>query len=270
MKKPSHESVRRGLKRPNLVQPSKPPSRDRAQRLAASRPLLKGAPVIIGAQSNSRVDGLLKSTTLKSARRSIAQSPLVDSIVLVELASANSTASQALRSHRATLSVLVIAVLMGTAGLAAWHLRNQQPAQTSSARDMAAAAPSSSDIQKPLRREMQTGQVLAIAMSEPDELQPSGAPDLIETVALSSLIPAIVEESEVYEGLERRCSLDEVANEPGRLQLSALVTSDTTTRPHLLMLLNRSSANLSFILTAISGSPFQWAMFHRSLGSVRM
>ncbi|PPC81111.1 MAG: hypothetical protein CTY31_05995 [Hyphomicrobium sp.] len=218
------------MSRPNLVLLSKPPSRHGHQGLAASRPVLKGTPVIIGAQSNSRVDGLLKTSTLKSSRRSFSHGVLVDIIVPVELASANSTASNTLWSHRATPAVLVIAVLMGTAGLATWPVRNQQSAPSSGARDIAIAAPSSSDPQKPLRREVQAGQVLAIASPEPDELQPTGAPDLIETEALSSLIPAIVEESEVYEGLERRCSLDEVADEPGQLQLSALATSETTTR----------------------------------------
>lgn len=128
------------------------------------------------------------------------------------------------------MSVLVFAVLLGTAGVAALQVRNQRTTPASSAPGVALAAPSFSDTQKPLRREVQTGQVLAIALPGPDQLLPSGTPDLIETEALSSLIPAIVEESDVYEGLERRCSLDEVANQSAQLQLSALATSETTTR----------------------------------------
>lgn len=209
---------------------SKRASHYRVQGVAAARPQLKGSTLIVGAKSEIRIDGLLKSSTLKSARQSILNGPVVCRDAPAELAHAISSASNNLRFDRPAIAVLSFALLLGMAGLVAFQVRNQLSAPAVSAREVVSATARISDSLPAVRRDVPSSAAFAIALPEPDELQPSAAPDLIETEAQSSLIPAIAKESEVYEGLERRCSLEETAAVPGSSLLSALVKSDVSAR----------------------------------------
>ena len=232
------------MRRPQAVPPSKLVSRPRVQGLAAVRPHLKGSTLIVGAASAAHSEESRHAPKAAALGPYVSQDAVVRSDAGFAPAHVISKTSNFLSADRAAIGLLLIPLVLGAAWLVAYQANGKQSPAHVMVSDVAEATTTSGSSDTSSRRALQSGPALVIALPTPDELRPSADPDLIETTALSSLIPAIAKESEVYEGLERRCSLDEISIAPGHAQLSAIVTSDASSRDFGVALAEGAQAQL--------------------------